>query len=771
MKKRPKKKPHQSLIRAKNIVRGALATDESDIAHAVVTAAKPLSADTSENLFKWLKTYPAKRRRLAPPSMAKEYSSLWPSRRSIVILDSFDHSLRWITSILLENTDKLVKYIYLLDKYETSLMSNQLLDALSSLDEIEKELGVSIWMIEAKLALLQRTHGIEEQKAYCDIIRDAAPVSLPAFVAHFTSERNEPSVSFARYSKKIERVISTQSVTPAIRKYITRRLLGLKGDAISVEDISHVMCVAGGLSVLDAYEGFIWACQTSIQKGIAQNFSRTIVQCLNRLDTGDWRIRNIQSYLKKDFSALPVLHSHDAHLLLQGSYSAAFEESIKASTLNVCSVDALATAAYASACGALELPSETNGDIKGEIVSLLNKVISKEEGVGRAADELIKFVLNHRSLRNVAAIYGYLLMEWGEELQVGECEGTSLYLSSPELNPLHWHVLGRHVGAAFVDAVSAKVDSAVLCTMCNANPDEEELRPLNVAGEFDLLYRARRALMRRDLTLAKAHLQELGESEQKLWRRAAAKLEVHCLIALNETREAILRAAHFCCENEELRHIVPLRPILQGTRWRQVRHLRDRIEIPIIFDLYWRTIEESEHETNRRIAYDEFLMAHNCRRPSELKPSIHKFEPDALRYFLRYVCVQEVMDVSFDVYESSREIEEERIAVCQWLSEIDPDKRVEYSEEIVSLTKLINIQDGLRDVDSSRIYVDVEAIERWAEKEMSESFDRYRLLVEAGVGFGSPSEMEAALKDFVGVINGQWKIIFTIQTGKRMHCY
>ena len=106
------------------------------------------------------------------------------------------------------------------------------------------------------------------------------------------------------------------------------------------------------------------------------------------------------------------------------------------------------------------------------------------------------------------------------------------------------------------------------------------------------------------------------------------------------------------------------------------------------------------------------------------------------------------MDVSFDVYESSREIEEERIAICQWLTELDPSSKGEYLEEIVGLTKLINIQDGIRDVDSSRVYVDVEAIARWARREIQENYTRYKSLVRAGVGFGSPQNLETALKQF-----------------------
>ena len=749
MKNRPKKRPNRALIRAKNQVRGALATEDSDVAHAIVTAATPLSRDNTDQLFAWVKSYPAKRRRITPPKTSNEFKSLWPNRKSIVILNNLDSSLRWVTSILMEKTDVIKCYISLLTVYEDRLISNDLEGALATLDRIEETTGVSIWAIEAKIALLQRIYGLEKQKGYCDQILEEAPVSLPAFIAHYTSERNEPSVSFARYSKKIERIIEVQSITPEIQKYVTRRLLGLKGDQITLEDISHVLCVAGGLSAIDAYEGFVWACQTSVQKGIAQQYSTTIAECTDRLGIDDWRIDNIQCYLRKDFSTLPVQRLDAELSLSRGKYLAAYEEVVSSTAKGLLDVSALATAAYAAAYGELEVPEKVDNDITKQIITLLAKIIAKGRGVGRAADDLTRLVLNFRSLRTVAAVYGYLVIEWGEQLQVGECEGTSIFLSSPQLNPFHWYVLRQDVASAVLEMECAKAVSTDLSIPFAMGENEDPSMPPDASREMLLLSQARSSLLIGDLSQARTLLRELGETDKKLWQRVSAKMEVHCLLALDETRETILRVVAFCCENDELRHIVPLRPILSGVRWRQLRYLRDRIEIPIIFDLYWRTVEESEHETNRRIAYDEFLAAHQCRRPTDLKSIADRFSPDALQYFLRNVCVQEVMDVSFDVYESSRELEEERIAVCQWLSEIDHRRRSEYSQEIVALTNLLNIQDGLRDVDNSRIYVNLEAIERWARKEVSESFNRYRVLVEAGVGFGSPSEIEAALKEYL----------------------
>ena len=67
------------------------------------------------------------------------------------------------------------------------------------------------------------------------------------------------------------------------------------------------------------------------------------------------------------------------------------------------------------------------------------------------------------------------------------------------------------------------------------------------------------------------------------------------------------------------------------------------------------------------------------------------------------------MDMS-RAFTSSREVIEERRAVCAALKDFDAPQVPAYDNEIYEITNQIVIADGLRLVDSSRIHVDVEAM-------------------------------------------------------------
>ena len=64
------------------------------------------------------------------------------------------------------------------------------------------------------------------------------------------------------------------------------------------------------------------------------------------------------------------------------------------------------------------------------------------------------------------------------------------------------------------------------------------------------------------------------------------------------------------------------------------------------------------------------------------------------------------------------------------------------------ITKVLNIQDGLEDVDRSRVDADLPKLGRWAETELRESFERYVALLRASVMTEDTGEFDKVLKDF-----------------------
>ena len=454
--KRNRVRDTKALGRAKNIVRGAIANKAPNITTLILDTLETLPSLNVGEFVKWVDLYPAQRKRIQPPRLCSGYRDLWPTRESFPEIGSFSTAIRWVHALLSKNSDLVSQYVAFLSDYETYLLTDDLSAALETVEAINNDLGFSIWAIEAKIALLQRLEGLEAQKKYSAAVRELAPDSLPGFIASYTSERNEDNVSFRRFAKKLERQIALQSTTVPIKKFITRRLLGLKGDDISVEDISHVLGVAGSLSIIDAYEGYIWACQTAVEKGLSNQFSSVMSASLSGLRVEDWRIEKLRAYLSLDFSRIPSRQLDAEVYLYQGRFEEAFEESMNQLSHVPDDIESVVSASAALAYGDLVRVDENPKQLSLEVMTLLSKVIAKGEGVASAANDLIKLVLNFRSLRGMAAIYGHLVTEWGEVLQIRECEATSVFLSSQFLNPSHWSVLSDIGATRLLDKIRAE---------------------------------------------------------------------------------------------------------------------------------------------------------------------------------------------------------------------------------------------------------------------------------------------------------------------------
>jgi len=116
-----------------------------------------------------------------------------------------------------------------------------------------------------------------------------------------------------------------------------------------------------------------------------------------------------------------------------------------------------------------------------------------------------------------------------------------------------------------------------------------------------------------------------------------------------------------------------------------------------------------------------------CARPSRLVDRVDNIGRTRLIYFLRYICIPRVFDDTID-FASVTEIDEERIAVCQRLIDLDSVHKDEYATEIKAITREANIYQALKKVESSKIFVDEAGIRSAVEATLKDAFERFQRL-------------------------------------------
>jgi hypothetical protein len=93
-------------------------------------------------------------------------------------------------------------------------------------------------------------------------------------------------------------------------------------------------------------------------------------------------------------------------------------------------------------------------------------------------------------------------------------------------------------------------------------------------------------------------------------------------------------------------------------------------------------------------------------------------------FFLQNVCVLDVLDHSVE-YESTDDIENERIAICQMLLELDSDNASAYSEEIFRLIQTGLVRKALQHLDESKVSIDERGIMQSLDKSFRDRYERY----------------------------------------------
>ncbi|WP_242483025.1 hypothetical protein [Pseudomonas sp. TH10] len=73
--------------------------------------------------------------------------------------------MSWFTALVVANAKRISRYLELSHEYEVKLLEANSQACLLALETIELEFGLSVWLIETRIAHLQHFEGVEAQKS------------------------------------------------------------------------------------------------------------------------------------------------------------------------------------------------------------------------------------------------------------------------------------------------------------------------------------------------------------------------------------------------------------------------------------------------------------------------------------------------------------------------------------------------------------------------------------------------------------------------------
>jgi hypothetical protein len=641
---------------------------------------------------------------------------------------SLERELLWITERIRIESRRLSAFIAARAELQLTVFTGRYDETLATLELIEKGLGTSMWLVQLRLATEQLAGGLERQKQYSAQVRGVYRQGLLPFVTYHTSVRNEDRSTLAKFLNDIEdRIERHTRYDDATRTYLRYRL---KNEFPATDaGLAEILRVEQSHGIVDLYDTFIAVLQEIVSRDLNEAKSELLLRCLHAIDLDDFRLKKIRGLIKIDNDA--DLFTRDQELsnaMFAGNLLAA--RRIAVAERSRYSSDPWQ---YIYAGFAISVPDRERGDIAARpttVARLISRVQSRSNDSDDAAMRLAKLALNLRGLPLAAGLsdfIGQLRRPAPDQPWQPWRIGLNSPFTGPEDRPWSW---GCALEPAH-ESVTARVWYEASC-------------PGNDGDNPSLLAIAAGHIHRTDYASA---MDALGENDSK-WpaalRSLRALLALHALYSSGNRQKTIELIANEGSRSSTHARLLPVAAALRDYVWSDFKSVEHPLAAPVALHMLWSASESPVIASQMRFACGAAVRRAGVKRPSEINPQIAGVARHELVYFLRYVCVPEVLDLS-RLFRGTRAIVEERQNICSLLVEIDPRNRNIYQAEVERIANELALDEGRWIVDSTRIHVDSGALVRWADKTLSEDFERYRDLTMVSVA--EPQNFDEVLRE------------------------
>lgn len=674
-----------------------------------------------------------------PVPFPKTYAVLGAPRT--ISLNGLENNLRLALALLELFSAKLSGFIAAYNNYTHYLISGAYSKAEEALSTVIKSHGVSLWTLEAELLIKEKQSGLKGNREFVANIQKQANDWLVQYLASHLTQRVESGMSVSAYEAAFANSLpQNEDIGESVAIMISDVRFRLSPHSTHrLEHLSYFLTSARTYSLCDLYLTF----QRVLQVCIAREDAPISRQAVTSI------IRRCASVFRDDrFSVMLTLLDpkqicsrddiQDNLFRWASEYSIGnYRDVISQATLTITNdstfIDLFELIAYSAANAKTTIPAPFTKDSLGnDILKLMHSVLCRDGDTGSSLERLLK----HAYVLDCTSVSHWLMAFYVKQ------RGSTHYLGAEHLSALNSKRLSPRSSMAFSDHRLA----LNYLNECDHN------YPNNVSVRLFQNYLAPREndrnFLSTNLTPYRAIKYQAAQAELAKKHEAAASL-FRDLMTLAEGRGTVL-------------HDGVCGIVRNLTRINRIRDAADVIVDAFIkqpdvligqatnnIDTYLKEIAKEDFPRDERtattslliiiavrigaiqldsyslfVSYDECLFAHNCTRPTQLIDKAHTFSQARLNAFFRYVCVTSVMRLSYHI-RNTDDLENERLQVLQYLLSNEPHRKSETESEIADLTKRATLRAAVKQVESSRLYVNTAGIRQFLQSEHAQTFERY----------------------------------------------
>lgn len=645
-----------------------------------------------DNLVKWAATAQRKGKYIFQDRL----KALFPKtisrlKRDLILKESsVNCEISWAASLIKNKSSQLKDFIQMSNELELMYWKGEFERCDLILKNIENKFGVSLWLIEVKMSILQASKGLAEQKKYLAEIKKTAVKAVSYYAWNF-SFRNEDAVTPGRYIKHVS------NASPELHRsgQQTSILYKTLPTAISHErELQAILQFETNSSIIDLYSTFIElgidfkTLEVPELNEIRSKFDAKLQEILPLTD--DHRLINL---LKQ--TSTPSTNS-DWNLLIDTFLSGNWKKCLNLISSNEIFATSPQTISIEADCR-IFLNSKPTIDTKSKPrAAILNALIDVKKN-GKAAEKSVDYLFKLRlNLRRFGV--SSIVDKWLDDV----------------LFPWSANSWSRRIS---IRAFSKDLTFDLFDHKPTPNWNQYFSLQINLSNLSD----------KGDYIGVISATDNWSSLECFQTKKIAILHRQHALLRQKNYKTGIHEASLVLIETPSLITHIPIREYVKALDKELRRELADEISVPILLHIASKHISK-DLEKISSFAYEDFLLSKKYRKPSDLSESLNSNCKTSLIYYLRYICTADIMKVS-RVFKSTSDLQNERLLVCRMLIKLDLENKDNYETEVRDITRAQTIFEGVRHVEKSKISIDAPGLRRWAETHLNEDFKRLKELL------------------------------------------
>jgi hypothetical protein len=695
-----------------------------------------LAIPVIDEIVAWLHSKPSVHYLLSGNPFPRTYAELEP--RHSVLPNNAEFEIRWHTANLTYYSESIQAFVDQKIKFETELLKSNFTNCRNILDKIERDFGKSYWLISNRFALLQLTDGLESQKTFLSDITQEG-FGFVNYISYLFSYKNEVTTIPSQFHKFVVDSNRRSSLDEEYSAFV--QFLCIPGNKYDDHEIASVMSYTGTSSIVDGYEAILRLARVIIAREMTSLLGPLNVG-ISRLKSriNDSNLRSIMFALEKEASNEMIVTASAIEMfesLLRGNpddVRARIERHIES---NVRDFDVWEIAVKSQLFRSREMDSLTdlqssvgkrNSYMEGLLIRL-STLLDNDDSGNEVSTEIIKASFNFNTHNWSTSLMGFISRECKKEIiGVPNVDATFGALFSTRLHPMRILSTPADKKLKYVKAIAAKVPRRLgllyseVFVESPADPNTvETLKNELSTDEFNLLM-TNLAFRNEDAGECLLFAEELCNSPISYYQNNGIRFKAAALLN-SDPAQCVRFCVSTLLRKPQLIRMLPLSELASGITNEEKIALGGSLALPILYDQYSNSVSD-DLDHRRSFALEDVLEANGVRRPSQLNDLKDRFNKEELVYLLRNIAIESVMDTSTE-YSGTSDLANERLKICQILTELDPHNTEQYQAEIININRRLLFERRMREVEQSRVYFDRENIKKKVMNEARESFNRY----------------------------------------------